>query len=429
MRWFLTSVGGEGVSLGAASVGTFVHDIVAELPDAPLVELKREVDERWGRLGLKPGWVTDRTHQEAHDMVARFAAYRDGAEREWERVGIETGFRVEVGRAVVAGRVDRIERDAEGRLRIVDLKTGKSKPTKAELAEHGQLGAYQVAVEEGGFPDLGERSAGAALVFIGKGGLSGLKPSVLPQPPLAGSTDPTWARTLVEETAEGMGAGGVPCLPGQGVRDLPGAILVPGPARGRRAVTTIEASNATGRATAVQHSALDIATALEMPPPTAEQAAVIEAGARPLLVVAGAGSGKTETMAARVVWLVANGLVDPDQVLGLTFTRKAAAELSQRIAKRLRGLERAGIWTPPADDGTGAEVLGGTPTVSTYHAYAGRLVREHALRVGIEPEFRILTEAGAWQLAAEAVSRWDGADGRRRQERGHRHPGRHGARR
>jgi DNA helicase II / ATP-dependent DNA helicase PcrA len=158
----------------------------------------------------------------------------------------------------------------------------------------------------------------------------------------------------------------------------------------------------------VRHSALDIATALEMPPPTSEQAAVIEADARPLLVVAGAGSGKTETMAARVVWLVANGLVDPDQVLGLTFTRKAAAELAQRIGKRLRGLERAGIWTPPADDGTGAEVLGGTPTVSTYHAYAGRLVREHALRVGIEPEFRVLTEAGAWQLAAEAVSRWDG---------------------
>ncbi|MCU1538564.1 MAG: UvrD/REP helicase [Humibacillus sp.] len=156
------------------------------------------------------------------------------------------------------------------------------------------------------------------------------------------------------------------------------------------------------------HSARDIAAALEMPPPTEEQAAVIEAGDDPLLVVAGAGSGKTETMAARVVWLVANGHVDPDQVLGLTFTRKAAAELAQRIATRLRGLERAGLWTPPADDGTGAEVLGGTPTVSTYHAYAGRLVREHALRVGIEPEFRVLTEAGAWQLAAEAVSRWDG---------------------
>jgi superfamily I DNA/RNA helicase/RecB family exonuclease len=207
LRWFLTSVGGEGVSLGAASVGTFVHDIVAELPDAPLDDLKAEVDARWGRLGLKPGWVTDRTHQQAHDMVARFAAYRDSAERDWHRVGIETDFRVEVGRAVVAGRVDRIERNPEGHVRIVDLKTGKSKPSRAELAAHGQLGAYQVAVEEGGFPDLGDRSAGAALVFIGKGGLSGLKPSVLAQDPLVGSADPTWARALVEETAERMGAG------------------------------------------------------------------------------------------------------------------------------------------------------------------------------------------------------------------------------
>ncbi|GAA2034239.1 ATP-dependent DNA helicase [Terrabacter terrae] len=206
MRWFLTSVGGEGVSLGAASVGTFVHDIVAELPDASLETLQQEVDARWGRLGLKPGWVTERTRKEAHEMVARFTAYRDAAERDWERVGIETDFRVTVGRAVVAGRVDRIERNAEGHVRIVDLKTGKSKPTRAELAEHGQLGAYQVAVEEGGFEQLGDRSAGAALVFIGKGGLSGLKPSVLTQDPLAGSADPTWARALVEETAEGMGA-------------------------------------------------------------------------------------------------------------------------------------------------------------------------------------------------------------------------------
>ena len=61
--------------------------------------------------------------------------------------------------------------------------------------------------------------------------------------------------------------------------------------------------------------------------PTAEQVAVIEAPLEPLLVVAGAGSGKTETMAARVVWLVANGFVQPEEVLGLTFTRKAAGEL------------------------------------------------------------------------------------------------------
>lgn len=206
LRWFLTAMGGEGVRLGAASVGTFVHDIVAEQPDATREVLDAEVDHRWGRLGLPQGWVTDRTRSEAHDMVARFVAYRDVAERERERVGVETPFRVQVGRAVVGGRVDRIERDRDGGLRIVDLKTGTSKPTKAELAEHGQLGAYQVAVEEGGFSDLGEHSAGAALVFIGKGGLSGLKPSVMTQEPVASVPDPTWARALVESTADGMGA-------------------------------------------------------------------------------------------------------------------------------------------------------------------------------------------------------------------------------
>ena len=141
-------------------------------------------------------------------MVARFAAYRDGAERDWERVGIETDFRVEVGRAVVAGRVDRIERDAEGRLRIVDLKTGKSKPTQGR-ARPARPARRLPGGRRGGraSPRSATAAPGAALVFIGKGGLSGLKPSVLPQPPLTSSDDPTWARTLVEETAEGMGAG------------------------------------------------------------------------------------------------------------------------------------------------------------------------------------------------------------------------------
>ena len=98
-------------------------------------------------------------------------------------------------------------------------------------------------------------------------------------------------------------------------------------------------------------------------PPRAhpEQRAVIEAPLRPLLVVAGAGSGKTETMAARVVWLVANGHVEPDQVLGLTFTRKAATELSERIARRLRRLRRRRALDARARATDGAEVLGGTP--------------------------------------------------------------------
>ncbi|WP_035902716.1 ATP-dependent DNA helicase [Knoellia subterranea] len=140
--------------------------------------------------------------------------------------------------------------------------------------------------------------------------------------------------------------------------------------------------------------------------PTPEQTAVIEAPLRPLLVIAGAGSGKTETMAARVVWLVANGFVEPEDVLGLTFTRKAATELADRIGNRLGQLRRVGLWTPQEVDG--APALGSAVTVATYHSYAGRLVREHGLRLGYEADTRLLSEAAAWQTAHEAVVRYDG---------------------
>jgi DNA helicase-2/ATP-dependent DNA helicase PcrA len=158
-----------------------------------------------------------------------------------------------------------------------------------------------------------------------------------------------------------------------------------------------------------QLSAKEIAAAHGQPEPTDQQVRVIEAPMSPLLVVAGAGSGKTETMTGRVVWLVANGFVEPDQVLGLTFTRKAATELSERIGARLRLLQQRDVWHPRTDDAeTGAEVLGGTPTVSTYHSYAGRLVREHALRLGYESDSRLLSEAAAWQYASEVVAAYDG---------------------
>jgi DNA helicase-2/ATP-dependent DNA helicase PcrA len=160
-------------------------------------------------------------------------------------------------------------------------------------------------------------------------------------------------------------------------------------------------------------SAVQIAAALDQPAPTPEQQAVIEAPLSPLLVVAGAGSGKTETMAARVVWLVAGGDVRPEEVLGLTFTRKAAAELADRVRRRLRRLGSTGLWTQPAGPADGArppaaEGDASDVTVSTYHAYAGRLVSEHGLRLGVEPEAQLLSEAACWQLATEVVERWAG---------------------
>jgi DNA helicase-2/ATP-dependent DNA helicase PcrA len=149
-----------------------------------------------------------------------------------------------------------------------------------------------------------------------------------------------------------------------------------------------------------------LARLLRLPEPTPEQAAVIGAPPGPLAVIAGAGSGKSETMAARLVWLVANGMVRPDRVLGLTFTRKAAAELAERVRLRLEALRRAGLAGAPADDEAGP--WAGDPVISTYHAYAGRLVSDHALREGLEPSMRLITAALSWQLAATIVAAYDG---------------------
>ncbi len=201
----------------------------------------------------------------------------------------------------------------------------------------------------------------------------------------------------------------------------------------------------------IRYSPAHLARLLGLPEPTAEQAAVISAPMEPLSVIAGAGSGKSETMAARLVWLVANGMVRPERVLGLTFTRKAAAELGQRVRARLDGLRRAGLGVagsasaadhaaPPAPGtaaGRGAQgraaggtaaggavpggqaaagqpgeregsLLDGEPVVSTYHSYAARLVADHALREALEPSVRLITPAVAWQTAARVVAAYAG---------------------
>ncbi|MGH3907673.1 MAG: ATP-dependent helicase [Pseudonocardiaceae bacterium] len=154
---------------------------------------------------------------------------------------------------------------------------------------------------------------------------------------------------------------------------------------------------------------VELAAELGGPAPTREQAEVIAADpGEPTLVIAGAGSGKTETMAARVVWLVANGHVTPEGVLGLTFTRKAAQQLAERVRARLRRL--AGSTVLDRLDPTGqrrAAVLASEATVLTYHAYAGRLVAEHALRLPTDPGARLLTETGAWQLAHRVTASWE----------------------
>ncbi|MFI0982989.1 UvrD-helicase domain-containing protein [Streptomyces sp. NPDC021093] len=132
-------------------------------------------------------------------------------------------------------------------------------------------------------------------------------------------------------------------------------------------------------------------------PFTPEQLACITAPTAPQVIVAGAGSGKTTVMAARVVWLVGTGQVAPEQVLGLTFTNKAAGELAERVRKALIG---AGITDPDAIDSDNPP---GEPRISTYHAFAGQLLTDHGLRIGLEPSARLLADATRFQLAARVL--------------------------
>lgn len=132
-------------------------------------------------------------------------------------------------------------------------------------------------------------------------------------------------------------------------------------------------------------------------PFTPEQTACIIAPPAPQVIVAGAGSGKTTVMAARVVWLVGTGQVAPEQVLGLTFTNKAAGELAERVRKALIA---AGVTDPDVIDPDNPP---GEPGISTYHAFAGRLLTEHGLRIGLEPTTRLLADATRYQLAARVL--------------------------
>jgi len=156
---------------------------------------------------------------------------------------------------------------------------------------------------------------------------------------------------------------------------------------------------------AVRYEPGHLARLLGLPEPTAEQAEVIAAPLEPLAVIAGAGSGKSETMAARLVWLVANGMVRPERVLGLTFTRKAAAELGQRVRARLAGLRRAGLDVSGGDPAPAGPLTGGPVTPGG--AGAGSLAdgplgsRAHDLGGG-PAAGRLGSRAGA-DLASSAV--------------------------
>ena len=213
LQWVLRAAGGEGPSVGAADLGTLVHEVAHDLGDTDAAAYAAELEARWGRLGRPPGWLSRRDLARATEMTARLATYvREAQDAGWRRAASEASMRVALGRALVTGRVDRVEVAPDGRVRVVDLKTGSRKPSADEVRRHGQLGAYQLAVGAGALAEHGHESGGAALLQLGRA--ANKSTTLQSQDPLADDPEPQWAADLLATTAEGMGGATFTATPG-----------------------------------------------------------------------------------------------------------------------------------------------------------------------------------------------------------------------
>ncbi|MGY1835112.1 ATP-dependent helicase [Blastococcus sp. SYSU DS0510] len=200
LRWVLGAVGAEASPDATRTVGSAVHAVAQQVAEGlPAPDARTVLDAELDQLDLGPGWADQRQRVHAHDMLDRFLRWHAANPR--ELVGAEVDFDVVVGRARIRGQVDRLERDAEGRLVVVDLKTGKTAAKNTE--EHGQLAAYQVAVAAGAFEEHGTAPGGAALLQVG----TGAKAKEQHQEPLPADVplEGTWAGELVAEVGTGMG--------------------------------------------------------------------------------------------------------------------------------------------------------------------------------------------------------------------------------
>lgn len=208
LDWFVQAAGGEPATDLARSLGTLVHAIAEDLPAATGNEYLQELDRRWPDLDLPPTWETAKDHERAETMLRKLAQYAilmRGSDR--ELLARERDFDVEIADEDITirlrGVIDRLEVDAEGRAYVVDLKTGKSSPTKAEVQRNPQLGSYQAAVLAGALgPELPTRPGGAALVQLGT---TAKGPGEQAQEPVG---DEDWATPLVLAAARLMAGNG-----------------------------------------------------------------------------------------------------------------------------------------------------------------------------------------------------------------------------
>jgi RecB family exonuclease len=207
LRWLLERHGGSDPPSAKQGIGNLVHAaamLVAEPGQNVDAAVRSYVADRFDQIELPARWLGQRERDRAMKMVDKLLTWLAGNPR--EQVAIEREFDTTLPEGEkkirLRGRVDRLEKDAQGRLVVVDLKTGANAPSAEDALELPQLAAYQVAVEAGAFPE-GTASGGAEIVAVGT---SHAKTAVRVQPPLSDSEDPTWARQLVVKAATAMAA-------------------------------------------------------------------------------------------------------------------------------------------------------------------------------------------------------------------------------
>jgi superfamily I DNA/RNA helicase/RecB family exonuclease len=208
LRWLLAACVGadDGGAAEFATMGKVIH-AVAELVGADDavsdVDIAKRLDEIWDDLDFRSAWYSEKQRRQAEAMVERFMAWHQRADAR-EVVSVEDSFHIDLGRVAIRGRVDRTERDGEGRAWIVDIKTSGSHVREDDLPRHPQLGVYQLAVLLGAFADRGlTEPGGAELIQVGKGAYAA-RVRVQTQPPPSADQDPEWPRRLVDRVAEGM---------------------------------------------------------------------------------------------------------------------------------------------------------------------------------------------------------------------------------
>ncbi|MEW2357258.1 ATP-dependent DNA helicase [Spirillospora sp. NPDC029432] len=207
LRWLLASAVGaqEGGPNEFSTMGKVIH-AVAEMAGADdgvdEVDLAKRLDDVWNDLEFRSSWYSEKQREQAARMVDKFLGWhRDNPN---DVVALEESFKVDLGRVVIKGRIDRAERDADGRAVIIDIKTSTTAVPKDDLARHPQLGVYQYAVMLGAFERHGLiEPGGAKLIQVGKAAFTA-KAREQEQPPPADDPDPEWPKKLVEIVATGM---------------------------------------------------------------------------------------------------------------------------------------------------------------------------------------------------------------------------------